>query len=84
MRLISYAEIKRVESDYTCSGDVSKSVNIQQIYSTTCCFTGGRVYELRHRIAKLLLQNYFVFKFFFSTNGQFLLLYVTTIMLSWW
>ena len=31
MRLISYVEVKRFESEKTCSGDVSKSVNVQQI-----------------------------------------------------
>ena len=32
MRLISYVEVKRFESDYTCSGDASKLVK----YITNC------------------------------------------------
>ena len=31
MRLISYVEVEGFESEYTCSRDVSKSINIQQI-----------------------------------------------------
>ena len=31
MQLVSYVEVKRFKFDYTCSGDVSKLVNKQQI-----------------------------------------------------
>ena len=80
MRLVSYVEVKRFEFDYICSGDVSKSVNKQQIgvfdiksikkLGIKPLFTcsGGPVYKPTHGIIKFLTVTKLVcfLKFFFN------------------